>query len=241
MTSKIASVFMYLSAALWPPSAYASSARRTCSALRSSSEYTATVAMPISRQVRMTRTAISPRLAIRTFFNTQTSVGTCNFLPLALETLEFPYEFNRLAYRALRRDRLHEHLAGRSGSRGRSGRPGGGRGLSERRARTIGSPMGVASRGVVTVLDSAASRRRAGPAPTRGRLRRTRRARGPRATERRAPGAQVAERPDRRGREDRRAPRRNRGRRRAVGRRRRDRRESHARRTRERRVDQRAG
>src|SRR5665213_1836535 len=74
MTSKIASVFMYLSAALWPPSAYASSARRTCSALRSSSEYTATVAMPISRQVLITRTAISPLLAIRTFFNTATSV-----------------------------------------------------------------------------------------------------------------------------------------------------------------------
>src|SRR5580692_10569135 len=44
---------------------------RTCRASRSSSEYTATVAMPSSRQVRMTRTAISARLAIRTFWNTQ--------------------------------------------------------------------------------------------------------------------------------------------------------------------------
>src|SRR5665213_449770 len=207
MTSKIASVFMYLSAALWPPSAYASSARRTCSALRSSSEYTATVAMPISRQVRMTRTAISPRLAIRTFFNTQTSVGTCNFLPLALETLEFPCESNRLAYRALRRDRLHEHLAGATRPRGRTGGSRGGRGLSERRAWTVGAPMGVTTRRIVTVLDPAATGRRAGSAPTRGRLRRARGARGPRATQWRTTGAQMAERPDRRGREDRRTPR----------------------------------
>src|SRR3981081_3023347 len=45
---------------------YASSARRTCSASRSASLYTATAAMPRSRQARMTRTAISPRLATRT-------------------------------------------------------------------------------------------------------------------------------------------------------------------------------
>src|SRR5947199_42538 len=44
----------------------ASSARSTCSASRSASEYTATVGMPSSRHVRMIRTAISPRLAIRT-------------------------------------------------------------------------------------------------------------------------------------------------------------------------------
>ncbi len=43
----------------------ASSARRTCRALRSASEYTATVAMPRVRQVAITRQAISPRLAIR--------------------------------------------------------------------------------------------------------------------------------------------------------------------------------
>src|SRR5512134_3721445 len=44
----------------------ARSAERTCSAARSASEYTATVSMPRSRQVRITRTAISPRLATRT-------------------------------------------------------------------------------------------------------------------------------------------------------------------------------
>src|SRR5258708_39817317 len=45
----------------------ASSAIFTKSALSSASEYTATVAIPISRQARITRTAISPRLAMRTF------------------------------------------------------------------------------------------------------------------------------------------------------------------------------
>src|SRR6185436_12578540 len=47
----------------------ASSAKRTCRLSRSAVLYTATVLMPISRQVRITRRAISPRLAIRTFLN----------------------------------------------------------------------------------------------------------------------------------------------------------------------------
>ena len=46
------------------------SARATCRLSRSASEYTATVEMPISLQARMTRMAISPRLAIRIFVNT---------------------------------------------------------------------------------------------------------------------------------------------------------------------------
>src|SRR4029079_6960237 len=46
-----------------------SSANRTCSACSSSSEYTATVLMPSSRHAWMTRSAISPRLAIRIFLN----------------------------------------------------------------------------------------------------------------------------------------------------------------------------
>src|SRR3954470_17097751 len=46
-----------------------SSAKRTCSDSRSASEYTATVCTPSSRQARMTRNAISPRLAMRTFLN----------------------------------------------------------------------------------------------------------------------------------------------------------------------------
>src|SRR3954464_14082407 len=47
-----------------------SSAKRTCRLSRSASLYTATVRIPSSRQARMTRRAISPRLAIRTFRNT---------------------------------------------------------------------------------------------------------------------------------------------------------------------------
>src|SRR5262245_6214126 len=43
----------------------ASSARRTCNAPRSASEYTATVRSPRRRAVRITRQAISPRLAMR--------------------------------------------------------------------------------------------------------------------------------------------------------------------------------
>ena len=47
-----------------------SSAKRTCSDSRSASEYTATVCTPSSRHARITRSAISPRLAMRTFLNT---------------------------------------------------------------------------------------------------------------------------------------------------------------------------
>src|SRR5262245_20267422 len=46
-----------------------SSARRTCMASASAVEWTATVRIPISRQARWMRSAISPRLAIRTFSN----------------------------------------------------------------------------------------------------------------------------------------------------------------------------
>src|SRR5262245_25115843 len=47
----------------------ASSAKRTWRPLASAVEWTATVRMPSSRQARMTRRAISPRLATRTFLN----------------------------------------------------------------------------------------------------------------------------------------------------------------------------
>ena len=46
-----------------------SSAKRTCNDSRSASLYTATVSMPNSRHARITRRAISPRLAMRTFLN----------------------------------------------------------------------------------------------------------------------------------------------------------------------------
>src|SRR5262252_7777769 len=51
------------------PSRSASSASPTCGASRSASEYTPTETIPISLSVRMTRIAISPRLATRTFSN----------------------------------------------------------------------------------------------------------------------------------------------------------------------------
>src|SRR5712691_3025340 len=43
------------------------SAKRTCRLSRSASEYTATVPIPSSLQAQMTRSAISPRLAMRIF------------------------------------------------------------------------------------------------------------------------------------------------------------------------------
>ena len=52
-----------------------SSARRTCIAVLSAVECTATVRMPISWQARCTRSAISPRLAIRTLPNMEWHPG----------------------------------------------------------------------------------------------------------------------------------------------------------------------
>src|SRR5256885_191182 len=56
--------------------ANASSASRTCSERWSRSEYTATVRIPMSWHVRMTRTAISPRLAMRILENGAGLAGT---------------------------------------------------------------------------------------------------------------------------------------------------------------------
>src|SRR6266478_915797 len=52
-----------------------SSAKRTCSASASAVECTATERNPISRQARITRRAISPRLAMRTFLNRRSTLG----------------------------------------------------------------------------------------------------------------------------------------------------------------------
>src|SRR5690606_23657423 len=59
----------YDSCGVGPPIAYPSSASRTCCASASAEENTATVDIPIRRQDRITRQAISPRLAISTFSN----------------------------------------------------------------------------------------------------------------------------------------------------------------------------
>src|SRR6059058_3257763 len=50
-----------------------SSANLTCSALESATECTATDSMPSSRQARITRRAISPRLAMRMRLNTRSA------------------------------------------------------------------------------------------------------------------------------------------------------------------------
>src|SRR3954470_8427142 len=55
---------------------YASSQDATCSAFASASEYTATVRMPRRFAVRATRTAISPRLAMRILSNIQARLTT---------------------------------------------------------------------------------------------------------------------------------------------------------------------
>src|SRR5947209_18367627 len=66
-----------------------SSARRTCMASASAVEWTATVAMPSSLQARRTRSAISPRLAIRTLSNI--------LPPVSLDHDELLAVFDRLA------------------------------------------------------------------------------------------------------------------------------------------------
>src|SRR5690242_21324455 len=72
----ILSMTRYESPGVVPPRAKASSASRTCRASRSGSAYTATLVSPASLQARATRTAISPRLAIRTF---------CTAVPLSVD------------------------------------------------------------------------------------------------------------------------------------------------------------
>src|SRR5665647_1148396 len=65
----IRGIFRYESRAGAGPMQTSSSAKRTWSDSRSASEYTATVWIPSSRHARITRRAISPRFAIRTFLN----------------------------------------------------------------------------------------------------------------------------------------------------------------------------
>src|SRR3954453_8357369 len=67
----IAGTFRWLARAAAGPMQTFSSAKRTCSTSVSALECTATERMPASRQARMTRRAISPRLSIKTFFNTR--------------------------------------------------------------------------------------------------------------------------------------------------------------------------
>ena len=73
--SRIAWITRYDSRAGGGPIRTASSANRTNGASASASEYTATVAMPIARHVRITRSAISPRFATRTLSMARTIGG----------------------------------------------------------------------------------------------------------------------------------------------------------------------
>src|SRR5207248_1156254 len=74
--SRIAPIDRYEVDARAGPMRKATSAISTCNASRSASEYTATVGIPSSRHVRMSRTAISPRLAIRILGFTATTGAT---------------------------------------------------------------------------------------------------------------------------------------------------------------------
>src|SRR5512139_1505229 len=82
-----------------------SSASFTYLASRSASEWTATVWMPISRQARWIRSAISPRLAIRTL----STMGLVEHDegPAELHRLAVLDEDPRHAAVARRRDRVH--------------------------------------------------------------------------------------------------------------------------------------
>jgi hypothetical protein len=73
----------------------ASSANRTCNALRSASEYTATVRTLSSRHAERMRSAISPRFAIRIFRNI--SPGGELFLPVCADSEKRFAIFHRLA------------------------------------------------------------------------------------------------------------------------------------------------
>src|SRR5687768_2005287 len=85
-----------------------SSAKRTCSESTSTVECTATDFMPISRQARMTRRAISPRLAMRTFLNTRLRLGQAEQLLAVLHVLPvLRQHLGHLAV-ALRFDLVHQ-------------------------------------------------------------------------------------------------------------------------------------
>src|SRR6266851_5349677 len=68
-TSMMRSPRRYDSAGRGPPMRYASSASSTCNACASIEEWTATVRTAMRRHVRITRQAISPRLAMRILEN----------------------------------------------------------------------------------------------------------------------------------------------------------------------------
>src|SRR5471032_3411079 len=90
-----------------------SSARRTCMASASAVECTATVGMPSSLQARSTRSAISPRLAIRILSNIGSIRPTPRSLAPSFDDDQRLAEFHRLAV-------LEQNLDHGAGARGRN-------------------------------------------------------------------------------------------------------------------------
>src|ERR1043166_2365685 len=88
-----------------------SSARRTCMASASAVECTATVGMPSSLQARNTRSAISPRLAIRIFSNM--AIGRTTRVRLSFDDHQRFAELDRLGI-------LEQDLADGAGARRRN-------------------------------------------------------------------------------------------------------------------------
>src|SRR6478752_5292351 len=106
--------------------------------------------MPSSRHVRMTRTAISPRLAMRTLLNN---------VPLEVLWRQVAVSYGRVRTRShlgtgpvegrvVLDPRLHEPPRPRRRPAGSARRPGGGRRRADRRARPAGAHLG-GSAGVV--------------------------------------------------------------------------------------------
>src|SRR3954470_24590387 len=96
-------IFRYLSVGDAGPMQTARSARRVCSAPASAVEYTATASIPSSCSARMTRTAISPRLAtstreniVRELRRSRSSAPSQGVQRSAVDGLEFEEELSEL-------------------------------------------------------------------------------------------------------------------------------------------------
>src|SRR6187551_3931490 len=85
-----------------------SSAKRTCSESVSAVECTATVRIPMSRHARITRSAISPRLAMRTFLNTRGLLAQAEQVLAVLHVLAVLNEDLLDAAFGLRLDLVHQ-------------------------------------------------------------------------------------------------------------------------------------
>src|SRR5436189_1863077 len=106
----MAGMFRYDSMLRGGPMHTASSAKRTCRLWASASEYTATVLTPSSLAAQMTRSAISPRLAIRIFLNMPRGAGPRSSSAVAPDAEEGVAVLDGLARLAMDLDHLSPHL-----------------------------------------------------------------------------------------------------------------------------------